>query len=201
MPTGYTCKVQDGTCNTLREYALNCALAFGALIDLKDDPNPKIPKEIVADTSFEDNQIRDLQKTIKLISKLSIKECDEKAQSDYDNELNMRDSSILKNNAEKANYRKMLDKVDAYDPPTKDHFGLKAFMVQQLSDSIRWDCDTGYYERLNIVKLTGKQWKEGKIKEAEARIKGYKENREDEIKRAKDSNEWLQQLYKSLENS
>ena len=39
MPTGYTADIQDGKITTLREYALSCARAFGALIMMRDDPH------------------------------------------------------------------------------------------------------------------------------------------------------------------
>lgn len=42
MPTAYTADIAKGI--TFKQYAMNCARAFGALIDLRDKPaNCEIP--------------------------------------------------------------------------------------------------------------------------------------------------------------
>ena len=45
MPTGFTCDIKDGI--TFERFALNCARAFGALINMRDDSlDAEIPDEI-----------------------------------------------------------------------------------------------------------------------------------------------------------
>lgn len=45
MPTGYTAGVKDGTVTDFKAFVMQCARAFGALIDMRDDPSDvPIPK-------------------------------------------------------------------------------------------------------------------------------------------------------------
>jgi hypothetical protein len=44
MPTGYTAKLYDGD-QKFQDFAMECARAFGALIEMRDEPmNAKIPE-------------------------------------------------------------------------------------------------------------------------------------------------------------
>ena len=44
MPTGYTAKIADG--QTFEEFILSCARAFGALVEMRDEPaDAPIPEE------------------------------------------------------------------------------------------------------------------------------------------------------------
>lgn len=51
MPTGYTAPIYEGKQITFPEFAMQCARAFGALIDMRDDPmDSPIPDAFVPDT-------------------------------------------------------------------------------------------------------------------------------------------------------
>ncbi len=43
MPTGYTAAVQNGTVTRFADFAMNCARAFGALVELRDEMDAPIP--------------------------------------------------------------------------------------------------------------------------------------------------------------
>lgn len=46
MPTGYTYPVAEEKVDTLAEFALQCARAFGACVTMRDEPSNKpIPEE------------------------------------------------------------------------------------------------------------------------------------------------------------
>jgi hypothetical protein len=47
---------------------------------------------------------------------------------------------LAKNQAIEERYRAMLTEVEAWEPPTADHVELKQFMLDQLTESIRFDC-------------------------------------------------------------
>src|SRR4029077_19038577 len=47
---------------------------------------------------------------------------------------------VHKNKETRARYELMLPKVQAWKPTTPDHTNLKEFMLEQIADSINFDC-------------------------------------------------------------
>src|SRR2546425_1153733 len=56
-----------------------------------------------------------------------------------------------------ARYRAMPAHVEAWDPPTGDHQTFKEFMLDQLNQSIQFDC--GEFSMPVPEELTGKAWR------------------------------------------
>lgn len=70
MPTGYTAGVMDGTITEFKDYALQCARNFGALITLRDDPlSPDLPVLEVGD--YYEQHVKDAERELKRLSKMS----------------------------------------------------------------------------------------------------------------------------------
>ena len=119
-----------------------------------------------------------------------------KKQIDYCNEQNEKQLKL------KASYQKMLDKVNDWTPPTSEHEGLKKFMIEQLTNSLEFDCSNDYYQRElnNIKQLTYNQY----VKNMRASNKRDIEYHTNELKkdneRVDNRNAWISALYKSLEN-
>lgn len=195
MPTGYTADIYDGKDISFSDFALKCARAFGACIEQRDDdPNDK-PKLI--EKTKDSYNIKRLEEAKKW-KKPTKAEFDVyvKLQTAYYNE------KIDKQNKLKASYQKMLDKANAWTPPTKEHEGLKKFMIEQLNSSIEFDCGFEYYQRElnNIKQLTYNQY----VKNMRASNKRDIEYHTNELKkdneRTDNRNAWISALYKSLEN-
>ena len=195
MPTGYTADIYDGKDVSFSDFALKCARAFGACIEQRDDdPNDK-PKLI---EKTEDNyHIKKIEKAKKW-KKPTKAEFDAyvKNQTAYYNE------QINKQNKLKSSYQKMLDKANAWTPPTKEHEGLKKFMINQLTESMEFDCSNDYYQRElnNIKQLTYNQYvkdmRDSNKRDIEYHTNALKEDNE----RVDTRNAWISALYKSLEN-
>ena len=195
MPTGYTADIYNGKDVSFNDFALKCARAFGACIEQRDDdPNDK-PKLI--EKTKDSYNIKRLEEAKKW-KKPTKAEFDVyvKLQTAYYNE------KIDKQNKLKASYQKMLDKANAWTPPTKEHEGLKKFMIEQLNSSIEFDCGFEYYQRElnNIKQLTYNQY----VKNMRASNKRDIEYHTNELKkdneRTDNRNAWISALYKSLEN-
>jgi len=196
MPTGYTADIYDGKDVSFNDFALKCARAFGACIEQRDDdPNDK-PKLIEKnnDDSYHIeriNEAKNWKKPTKAEFDVYVK-----MQTAYYNE------KIDNQNKLKASYQKMLDKANAWTPPTKEHEGLKKFMIEQLNSSIEFDCGFEYYQRElnNIKQLTYNQY----VKNMRASNKRDIEYHTNELKkdneRTDNRNAWISALYKSLEN-
>ena len=195
MPTGYTEDIYNGKDVSFSDFALKCARAFGACIEQRDDdPNDK-PKLI--EKTKDNYHIKKIEKAKKWKKPTKVEFDDYvKMQTAYCNE------KIDKQNKLKASYQKMLDKVNAWTPPTKEHEGLKKFMIEQLTGSLDFDCSNDYYQRElnNIKQLTYNEY----VKDMRDRNKRDIEYHTNELKkdneRTDNRNAWISALYKSLEN-
>ncbi|MBO6267553.1 MAG: hypothetical protein J6N19_00245, partial [Clostridium sp.] len=53
MPTGYTCFIEDGKITTAKGFLLLCARAFGACIEMRDEPlSEPIPEKFNGDDTY-----------------------------------------------------------------------------------------------------------------------------------------------------
>ena len=91
----------------------------------------------------------------------------------------------------------MLRQVQAWTPPTKEHTKLKEFMINQLEDSIRWDCAIRNYADGFVT--VDKYIEDSLSSEPlEKEVKYYQEQWDKEVKRCEDANKWVEDLIKSL---
>lgn len=198
MPTGYTAPIYEGQDLSLSEYAQRCARAFGALITLRDEPlTNSIPDRIESTTFYRDALVK-IQKEYDdfLANPPTIEYAEteyEKLVAKYNKDRTERNE---KAKALETRYRKLLDEVNAWQPPTPEHTGLKDFMVRQLEQSIDGDCripDKSYIpDKEDFVKemITGESLKR--------RLGYYSESAEKEALSAEKTNLWIKQLKESL---
>ena len=191
MPSGYTCDIADGKDISFTDFALNCAKAFGACIEQRDD-NYK-PKLLDKD-SYHLKEIEELKKW-KKPTKEEYNDYVTK-QTAYYNE------QIDKRNKLKIRYQQMLDKANAWTPPTKGHMGLKQFMIDQLSESLKNDCGNDYYQmELSQIESYTYEGVVSDMRDANKRdIEYHTEQLKKDNERVEGCNEWISALYKSLEN-
>ena len=195
MPTGYTADIYEGKDISFSDFALKCARAFGACIEQRDDdPNDK-PKLI--EKTKDNYNIKRLEEA-KNWKKPTKAEFDAyiKKQTAYYNE------QINKQNKLKVSYQKMLDKANAWTPPTKEHEGLKKFMIEQLTESLNFDCDNDYYQREQflIKTYTYNQYVKDMRDKNKKDIEYHTNELKKENERIDNRNAWISALYKSLEN-
>ncbi|MDY3551456.1 hypothetical protein R5W24_000532 [Gemmata sp. JC717] len=92
-------------------------------------------------------------------------------------------------------YESMLDQVRAWEPPSTDHDNLKQFMIDQLRQSIDFDCRE-YQEPLPT--LDGAVWLAEK-RERVLRDLGYHHQEHGkELERVEQRNRWVRQLRESV---
>lgn len=198
MPTGYTGKLYSGEPQTFEEFTLSCARAFGALVHMRDDPaDAPIPERFEPGRYYAESLDRD-RTALRDISKLSEAECFDRSRREYDDEIAARAKQKAEAAVLRKSYEAMLAKVKAWHPPTSEHAGLKDFMIQQLTESIKWDCDQSYYERNPPVLLSGADWKRQKVASLSKSIGLSAEEHELEVSRAAQRTRWVADLRKSL---
>jgi hypothetical protein len=195
MPTGYTAKLHAGE-QKFPDFALQCARAFGALIEMRDEPtNAKIPE------TFEpsEHHVKGLEKAKKEragLEKLTIEQAEKKAEAHYKRELKHHKESELKRQAMKLRYEGMLKQVDRWRPPTTEHREFKEFMRSQLSESINFDCSPTPAP----TKMDGATWLKKQIEHAAWEVEYHSDEGMKEVERAKERTQWVRALRKSLEN-
>lgn len=197
MATGYTYEVSDGTITDFDKFALTCARAFGAAIDQKEDApgEIKIPE-------FRSYHLASLHEASDELKKFKANRINKESwgKGQLANEIEELRFSVQKNHAEIQRMKNMLDKVNAWAPPTPDHQGLKDFMIQQLTDSIKCDNRESYYQE-EVVKLNATDpdtLYDLEIKRLENNIAYHKEELAKDFEKYKRSTTWILELQASL---
>lgn len=193
MPTGYTDMISKGV--SFKEYALHCAKAF--TVECRDQN--ELPDKIEPSSYNLEAAERDENK-IDELENLSLEECEIRSEQAFEDRRKSLLDSIQKKKELEKKYDDMLAEVEKYTPPTPLHENYKNFMETQIKDSIDWDCDTSYYEKEleNLTLDTGGNWREKEITELKRSVEYNTNAHKEEVERAKERNEWLQQLKESL---
>jgi len=199
MPTGYTAPIADGI--TFREYAMGCARAFGALIDMRDEPqNAEIPESFEVST-YHKNAIEKASTELKELLAMDHATAAAKAKEAHQNHIDCHTEAIAKNEALAAKYKAMLAKVDAYESPSPDHDNFKKFMADQITESIKFDCSSDYHrEAVESAKImSGAEWILAEKKRMEDSIEYHRKKQADDNERNRQRNEWVRLLRESLQ--
>lgn len=196
--TGLTSLVANNDNVTLKQFAMRCARQFGALIDMRDEPlDAPIPERFEVDEYYRKNYERAKADYENFIANPPTDEELEKKYNDYvaeETEKAKRENE--KRRILRERYNVMRVKVSKWIPPTPEHENLKSFMIQQLEDSLDWDCDE--YE-LNIPNRD--EWIETFFSPDSLRRRMYSrlEDLQKESVRVEERNRWLKSLRESLE--
>jgi len=199
VPTGYTSYIKEGV--TFEQFALRCARAFGACIEMRDeDMGKNIPDEFKP-SIYHEEALAEAKKSLEAVIKMTEKEAAIKAKKRYDENIADTARAIKEHKELRKLYEAMLEQVRAWVPPTKEHKGMKKFMIEQIESSIEHDCDTKYYEDRKFVLLTGAQYKTEEIKSLQDSIAYNTKEDMAEKERARDRTEWVRKLRKSLKRT
>jgi len=139
MATGYTAKIEEGI--SFKDFVLTCATAFYG----GRDGNTILRKE--ADSSnleYYRKEVDDAQKKLKDIEDASDEMLINTEITRAKNQIKYYKNNILKIKALRKKYDKMLKEVKAWIVPSPDHQYFKEFMVDQIKQSIEYDCDLKY---------------------------------------------------------
>lgn len=196
MPTGYTAAVADGKITTLPAFALRCARAFGATIDMRDDSmDAPIPEQLEPSGRYRLFAEKAADKLLWLQG-LSPIEARRAMQQEHSAAMAVWRERSFEDAKTRARYQAMLAEVAAWDPPSQDHLRLKEFMLEQLQTSIKHDCG-GDYNRMPRLKRWP-EWLRDKKAETIRHIERHNTAHLEELDRVEKRNRWMQQLRVSL---
>ena len=196
MPTGYTSNVATGKVTDFREYALQCARAFGACIELRDEPiSSDIPEFTPSDHNAK--ALREAERGLAAFA--SMKHEDRRAlyAAETEQRIARANERINENREQLKRYEAMLAKAKAFKAPTEDHKKFAAFIVSQLEESIRFDCMGDYYEKEKRP-VPFEQWQSQKRAEFLRDIEYHEKANREEMERTAKRNEWVLALKRAL---
>lgn len=198
MPTGYTADLNEGKQVTFQEFTMKCARAFGALVEMRDEPfDATIPDEF-RPSNYHLDAIETAKKRLAEVKKWSNARAEREAKKAFDDEVRSSKKYGEKNEKTGRAYISMLKQAGKWVPPTKDHEGLKSFMIEQLAESVEFDC---LHTPTMPQRLSGKQYRTQLLKSEHRDVAYHTKEHAKEVQRARERSEWVRTLRHSLNGS
>lgn len=203
MPTGYTQGILDGEIQTFKEFAIKCTRSFGATIHMREDD---LDKELIPRTPS-DYYLKEIERCKQTLEEARVVPDDELV-SERKTEIEASIQSMLKSvdekNFNKTKLEKMLLEAQRYEPPTEEHVGIKRFMIEQLSETIKHDCDIEYYEsriielNLELQNISAEKIRKNMIESAQESLEYANKRYKEEIEGCKKANLWVKYFVESI---
>ncbi len=199
MPTGYTHPIAEGI--SFQQFTLNCARAFGALIEMRDEPADAVIPDEFKPSDYNKEALDKARAMLAEVQAMTEEECAIKASAQYEETKKRYETAIQDGLDLLAKYRAMLKQVNEWQAPSDEHKGLKAFMREQITSSIDHDCSGTYYQDqlAKLKTLSGEEWRAEQIEAANKGIAYHTKGYAEEVERVNKRTEWVQKLKASLQ--
>jgi hypothetical protein len=198
MPTGYTAAIAKGI--DFKTFAMDCARAFGACIELRDEPGGgEVIPERFEPSDFYRNALAKEEQDLAALDAMSTVDKDRAAAKAWDDAETARVARARERAELRSKYEAMLAQVQAFEPPTADHQGLKQFMAEQIIQSINFDCQTYSFEAEPAPRLTGETWAQKRRVALTESIERDRRMHAEEVQRAEQRTAWVKALRAALE--
>lgn len=194
MPTGYTDAIKDGI--SFKEFTMGCARAFGACIDIRDEPSDFEIKEIEV-SDYHKKELIKSEHQLNDLFYMTFNQASKKAKEKFIQDEKEYKDALKKRNELKSKYIEMLKQVYSWKPPTDEHMNLYNFMISQIKESIEFDCSTEHYKRPR--ELSAFEYHTLEIDNAVWSIEYNKKRLKKEIESVRGRNKWINDLKSSLE--
>lgn len=196
MPTGYTAFIEDGDITSGKDFLMLCARAFGACVDMKDEPLSKpIPHELKPSTYYHERMVDCLRRRAEY-ERMSLEEAEAICEDKYLHEVKCREEFKREQQKLLERYNRVLDEVKSWVPPTDDHQGLKNFAIEQIEMCLP---NPDLFDSTNPPhKWNGAEWINSMIEMCDEDIERFKKRQQEENERVSRRNQWISQLRESL---
>ncbi len=199
MPTGYTAGIEDGKITTGKDFLMICARAFGACIEMRDEPLSKPIPETFGRSEYHDGELAKAKAELAKYKSMSADEAQVLLDAEHERLRQEYREGMERANQITRAYNAVLCEVRAWNPPTPDHAHLKDFAIEQIGMCINDSMASFYRERLNRPKPGIEDWMNEKLKSALRDVDYHSEQLDKEIKRNAGRNEWIKALRDSLQ--
>lgn len=198
MPTGFTDCVRSGEVTDFRTYAMQCSRYFGATILLRDEPmSPDIPKFEVP--TYHSDRIKELTDEREELLGMSGEELDATAEQIYREAMERDQEARQRIALERSRYEAMLEKAKRFEAPTKEHERFAEFIVEQLEQSIEWDCSTRYYDENKPRRMSAREYRDERLQAISKGLSYHKLELGKDIQRTEERNRWVDQLRSAVD--
>jgi hypothetical protein len=194
MPTGYTAAIKDGI--SFEKFVWSCARAFGALVMMRDEPTGAPIPQRFEPSDYNAKRAAEARGELARLQAMSIEQVQAAAESAYSEAVQRHEKRTAERTELRNKYNAMLAKAVQWEPPTKDHEGLKEMMISQLRESIDWDCNDKYDQP--PMKQDAMTWHNAQIAEARRSIAYHEKAQAEENERTEGRNAWLMALRESV---
>lgn len=203
MPTGYTDPILKGKITNFKDYAKLCMRAFGAAIHMRDD-SLDIEYTKREPSQYHIDSLKSWEERLSELKSMTDEQLIEKRRNEIQDDINYHEKKVIECKENFTKLKSILDEVQSWEPPTEEHTGIKKFMIEQITETMKFDTDAKYHvleiknhtEKLNSLDID--DVKIGYLEDAERNVKYHVSNNEDEIKRVNDSNKWVETFLNSL---
>lgn len=194
MPTGYTADIAKGI--MFKQFAMNCARAFGALVLMRDDPADAPIPEKFEPSDYHVKALAEARAELARLESMGEGMASVAAIKEWEANDSARRVRMAERDELRRKYNAMLAEARAWNPPTPDHVGMRDFMVEQINESIKFDCSSRY-DTPEIL-LDGNAWLAQKRAAAMRDVEYHSQENAKEIARAAERTEWVKALRFSL---
>lgn len=195
MPTGYTAPVQDGRVTNARDYLMDIARGFGGFIHQRDDPHAPLKLPEVEDSDHVD-ALREAQEELAELRAMTPDEVAKAIDDEREKAIARKAEREETARIQRERYGAMIEQVEAWQPPTPDHEGVKEFALKQLAESIEFDCRVSDY--YDVPATTPQKWLAERIARAERDIEYHTNGVNDARERGEKRRKWCQDFFDSL---
>lgn len=192
MPTGYTAILLERPDTSFPEFALRCARAFSALVQMRDSSlDAEFPDEIKPDDSYR-TSLEEAYAKARELEVLTLDEAARRAEEEYQRDFKSKAEAEERWADENKIFAAMLAKVNEWEPPTQAHEGLKKFMAEQIAASMHRSFSW------HVERKTAAVWLAQARSNAVERVLRATDDWAREQRSAREKTQWLRELRASL---
>lgn len=153
MPTAFTAPIYYGEDITFEQFANSCLRNFGIYLRF-EGKCPNLSRYEIPDKIYPSDYYKKKYEESKAEYEkhLATPKTKEELEAEYivyvNGVIKGNEDRVKKNEALKNRYNAMLSKVRSWIPPSEDYKCIKDFMVNQLTDSLDFDCSHVYVENI-----------------------------------------------------
>lgn len=205
MPTGYTAFIEDGDITNGKDFLLLCSRAFGVAMELRDEP-----LSVSTPTKFEPQKwyktrYEDALKQLKKGRNITFAEAKRRRRSEYVESVKSAKENINCMTEINKRYARVRKQVESWVPPTESHQGIKDFALNQIDMCIYQEDDFTFYQEIIDRPFDDSdeavcRYINAYVGDLKDRAKCAKLAYDEEIKRANEKTQFMQQFVNSLKN-
>lgn len=195
MPTGYTAGLYEGE-QSFEDFVWRVARGMGVLITMRDAPQDAPIPDHFEPSDYHEKALAEAKATLRRLSTLSEADAEAEAIAHYEEVVERQREAEERTAALRQRYEDMLERVQAWEPPTADHVGLKDYMIEQLTQSIEFDCGGRGFDPPR--RRTAQEWVEEQQAGAEYDVTYHAAEHAKEVERAEGRTAWVQALRDGL---